>query len=211
MTYENISNQKEPDTPLLLNIGERRKHLLEPFQVPEDTGKTKSNSYIICAHYEGEEIPCIFPGVEFVEFSNKDDWIAATWIDIPFDSFQNNYDEVIKKVKDATKLESNWNSYEGEKISKTTSGRAIIFLYDLFRVLKNKGVELPKPFTAPCSDGSIQFEWEMQEKEFEVSIPPTEEEKISFLRTKEDEYEEGFIDNPSELSEYFFWLIIDDR
>lgn len=203
MIYQNISSQKKPDSPLSLHIGERRKHVLGTLQVPEDTGITKSNSYIVCVHYEGEEIPVIPPGVEFVEFSNKDDWVVATWTDIPFDSFQNNYGEAIKKVKDATKLKENWDSYGAESISVMTASRAINFLYESLRTLNNRGITLPKPFTAPCPDGSIQFEWEKESEALEIVIPHNIEDKISFLQIKGDDYKEGFIDHLSELVEYF--------
>lgn len=203
MIHENISSQKNPDSPLSLNIGERRKHVLGTFQIPEDTRITKSNSYIVCVHYEEEEISRILPSVEFFEFSNKDDWVVATWTDISFDSFQDNYGEVIKKVKDATKLENNWDSYGAERISITTASRAIKFLYESLQALNNRGITLPKPFAAPCPDGSIQFEWEKENKELEIVIPHNIGDKISFLQIKGDDYKEGIIDHPSELVEYF--------
>jgi len=202
MIHENISSQKKPDSPFSLNIGERRKHVLGTLQVPEDTRITKSNSYNVCVHYEEDEISCILPSVEFFEFSNKDDWVA-TWIDIPFDSFQDNYSEAIKKVNDTTKFAKNWDSYGAERISVMTASRAINFLYESLRALNNCGITLPKPFTAPCPDGSIQFEWEKENKELEVVIPHNIGDKISFLQIEGDDYKEGIIDHPSELVEYF--------
>jgi hypothetical protein len=203
MTHENISSQIEPEAPILLNIGERMKHIQEPLQVPEDTGKSKKNSYIVYFHYGKEEIPFILPKVEYVEFSNRDDWIAATWRDLPFDVFRTKFNNTITKINDTTKLKYNWDSYGAERISVTTASKAINFLYESFRVLNNRGITLPKPFTAPCPDGSIQFEWEMEGKELEIIVPYDIEDKISFLQIKGDDYMEGIIDHPSQIVEFF--------
>lgn len=203
MIYEDISIKKKSDFPLSLNLGERRKHILGTLQVPEDTGITKSNSYLVRIHYEGEKILGILPEVEFVKFSNRDDWIVATWGNLPFELFQAEFVTAITVINDITKLKENWDSYGAERISVTTALRAINFLYESLRAFNNRGITLPSPFTVPCPDGTIQFEWEKENKELEIVIPHNIEDKINFLQIKGDDYKEGFIDHLSELVEYF--------
>lgn len=186
-----------------------------------DSGRYSSNSYVSYLYISSsEEIeslhtrknPFYILPIESLKSTyapGKNDWTIPTWKNTLLEHFQNNYRGIIQKIKETSKLQSNWNSYNAVKISKTTRQRAINFLFELFRLLNFKNIVLPKPFVVACPDGSIQFEWDIKKKELEVIIPYSKNKEISFIQSYKSDYKEGFIKDPTELQEHLRWLIKD--
>ena len=202
-----------------LITGERVIYPSGTFWISRDSGRYSSNSYVVYLYIAstGEveslltrENPFYILPIEPLKSTyapGKGDWTIPTWKNTLIDNFQNNYSDAIRKIRETSKLQNNWNSYNAVNISKTTRLRANNFLFELFRLLNFKHIVLPKPFVAACPNGSIQFEWDIEKKELEVIIPYSEKKEISFLRSYKDDYEKGSIKDPTELLEYMIWLI----
>lgn len=103
---------------------------------------------------------------------------------------------LVERLKSFKSLNAGWDSYGAKPIEWSVINRAIEFvchvLYDIDS--QNKDV-VPHPFIAPCSDGSIQFEWSTCYKELTLSIPEKETKPIEYLKADmtsgEEKEEEG--------------------
>ena len=107
------------------------------------------------------------------------------------------------------KLPSNWDSYGAVQIPFRTIARALELLVEAYIAQDQIGHEPLIPFIAPCADGSIQLEWENNNRELEARVYPVPlEEKIFLLRVlkKEKDYQEDTIGFTAEIMPYLSWL-----
>jgi hypothetical protein len=114
----------------------------------------------------------------------------------PFDwkTTTNAYQRIIH----LTDLKDKWDGYNAPGFSKEQINVALIVYskarsYAIDRGLKFLKVE---PFIAPCSDGSILFEWagrRFPSRQLEVYVPKEmeAEQPLEYLKSEEDSEEEG--------------------
>jgi hypothetical protein len=144
-----------------------------------------------------------------VHAGGENSWIVATW-DLPkVPSIQGYLNQVWPKIKRIMKLPSNWDSYGAVQIVFRTIARALELLVEAYEAQDQLGYEPLIPFIAPCADGSIQLEWENNNRELEARVYPGPlEEKIFVLRVlkKEKDYHEDTIGSPAEIMPYLSWL-----
>jgi len=144
-----------------------------------------------------------------VHAAGEDNWIVATWELPKVPSIQEHLNQVWPKIKGIMKLASNWDSYGAVQIPFRTIARALELLVEAYEAQDQIGHEPLIPFIAPCADGSIQLEWENNNRELEVRVYPVPlEEKIFLLRVlkKEKDYHEDTIGSPAEIMPYLSWL-----
>ena len=89
-------------------------------------------------------------------------------------SYLKHCSKLILSIVKTTKLPNNWDSYEGTPVNWSTCSNAIILLSNIFDAFYILDLTFIEPFIAPCPDGSIQFEWEYEDKELEIIIPENE-------------------------------------
>ncbi|MBM4332254.1 MAG: hypothetical protein FJ117_13715 [Deltaproteobacteria bacterium] len=140
--------------------------------------------------------------------TGENNWVAATWELPKVPSLQEYLNRVWAKIKRIMQLPSNWDSYGAIQVPLRTIARALEVLIEAYEVQDQMGYEPLIPFIAPCADGSIQLEWENNNKELEARVAPPAEEKIVLLRgsKKEQDYQEDIIDSPAEIVHYLLWL-----
>lgn len=143
--------------------------------------------------------------------SGQNTWVVPTWKDPKFVLLSEYLTPIWVRLKEIMKLPSNWDSFDAEPISPQTVAKTIELLIEVFEMEYRLGYERIIPFVAPCSDGSVQIEWEVGKKELEVVIPSSENEKISLLQVSGEgkEFKESTINSPEEISEYLSWLLIE--
>ena len=148
-----------------------------------------------------------------VHATGENNWIVATWelskVPSKVPSLQKYLNQVWAKIKGIMELPSNWDSYGAVQIPYRTIARALEVLIEAHEAQDQIGHELPIPFIAPCADGSIQLEWENNNRELEVRLAPPPEEKIVLLRVlrKEKDLQENTIESPKEITSYLSWLL----
>jgi len=142
--------------------------------------------------------------------SGQNTWVV-TWRDPKFVLLSEYLTPIWVRLKEIMKLPNNWDSFDADPISPRTVAKTIELLIEVFEMEYRLGYERIIPFLAPCSDGSVQIEWEVGKKELEVVIPPSENEKISLLQVSGQgkEFKESTINSPEEISEYLSWLLIE--
>ncbi|MBU1209613.1 MAG: hypothetical protein KKH04_22290 [Proteobacteria bacterium] len=144
-----------------------------------------------------------------VHSTGENNWIVPTWESSKIPALQKYINQLWTKIERIMKLPSNWDSYGAVKISTGTIANALEVLIEAYEAQKQIGYEPLIPFIAPCADGSIQLEWENNNKELEARVvPPPLEEKIFLLRVlkKEKDYQEDTIESPTEIVHYISWL-----
>lgn len=144
-----------------------------------------------------------------VHSAGEGDWITPTWNNLRLSLFYDVYRQPLSKITEARRLPDKWNSYDAHRISKETSFRAAEALIEAFLTFCNLGVNAIVPFVAPCPDGSIQLEWELKEKELEIVVPFSIDQKIRILKAEKEDIVEAVIDSLSEMAEYLMWLLRD--
>jgi hypothetical protein len=137
--------------------------------------------------------------------TNQDNfnWISAT----------NPYHRVMH-LKD---LKDNWDGYGAPSFTDAHLIKAKDILDVIFKhVNKNISFEKARPFVAPCSDGSILFEWAGErylKKNLEIYIYPSDNSPIEYLQSdiEEDKEHEGeiFPDSLGSLRKLLEWLFTD--
>lgn len=97
------------------------------------------------------------------------------------------------------KLPANWDGYMSPPISQDIAKSAEDFLNSL------EYEDLPLPFVAPISGGTVQFEWKVQNRELEVEV--VNGQTLGFLKVENGEpISEGEITDFSEIQTLIHWL-----
>jgi hypothetical protein len=143
-----------------------------------------------------------------VHSTGESNWVAATWELPKVHSLQQYLNQVWTRIKRVMHLPSNWDSYGAIQVSLRTIARGLEVLVEAYEVQDQMGYEPLIPFIAPCADGSIQLEWENNNRELEARVAPPPEEKIVLLRVSKGgkDYQEEVIESPKEIVHYLPWL-----
>lgn len=141
---------------------------------------------------------------------SKADWVYATLKGTTTPDITSD-DPTLTKIRALSQLKSGWDSYGGVPPSSETCARAIELLSMLSQELSDVRARMTKPFVAPCSDGSIQLEWEEEGKELHLVISPPLTFPLTFMTLDKsaagDKYIEGEFNSLAEVSEALRWLI----
>lgn len=136
-------------------------------------------SVCLCAIETLEQLRLINP--------NRDVWGRRRYL-------KSSYPSAIKTLEQLRSLKTNWDSYGAKKPSSDTIEQGYELLIELERAAKDAGVALPEPEVGPGAKGSIQFEWNMQGKEFEIEFlvvnDQTRYDCLLCPSENEDEWEE---------------------
>lgn len=144
-----------------------------------------------------------------VHAAGEDNWIVATWGLSGIPSLQGYLNQLWEKIKRIMKLPENWDSYGAVPIPHRTVARTLELLIEAYGAQKQIGYKPIIPFIAPCADGSIQLEWENNNKELEARVGSLPlQEKILLLRVLKNEkhYQEDTIESPTEIRHFLLWL-----
>lgn len=105
------------------------------------------------------------------------------------------YPDLVHRLEHIRHLQQNWDTYG----SSAPSGLAIYYAYILLNQLRKsaimRGAELPEPEACPGPKGSIQFDWDVNGREFELKFTVKNKDiRYVFLLCPEsnpDTWEEG--------------------
>lgn len=207
---------------LLLDAAERRFWIAKNISVESSSGRASVHSYRIgsfglrLANNTNSEYTIAVPQEILMaetairsHASSPNSWVVATWENPKFALLSEYCTQMWVKLKEITRLPTNWDSFGAVPISVRTAARTLEVLIGAFEVSHSQGWEQLIPFVVPCPDGSIQLEWERNGKELEVVIPPSRDEKITLLQVsgEEKELRESTIDLPEEIDQYLSWLL----
>jgi len=109
---------------------------------------------------------------------------------------ESGFKKSINRIASFSDFKENWDSYGAKPIQSLTIARAINLFSVIVDEIGRLGKAVPLPFIAPCSDGGIQFEWEMCNKELTIVIPPNISQSLEYLwvyslATDEEHEKEG--------------------
>ena len=202
-TYENLTSNAQP-----LEIVDQAMFFIGPplfstmgTSIPTSQWILDSSKNFIAFYSENEP---------FVEMN----WVLSSWekqilYNYPQITIEKSYAKVIDKIYNFQNLSPNWDSFHAKQIDANCISRASKILIDLseWKVPHN----IPSPFVAPRSDGSIQIEWEQGSRYLELGIVP-DSSSIEFLAMDEtpegDPIElEGIIELETSIRELLQWFI----
>jgi len=104
---------------------------------------------------------------------------------------------VKKRIQELERLAVGWDSYSARPISARAIEVAISLL---IRISSDLGRQLAEDvFIAPCSDGGVQLEWELNSKELIIKIAPDGKQLFFLLVSSSGEEKEGAITSKAEL------------
>jgi hypothetical protein len=98
-------------------------------------------------------------------------------------------------------LDAGWDSYNALPISSVVIERTRAFLRQVYEFGE---AEVPSPFMAPGSDGSIGFEWEVGEKELLTTVHETG--PVTFLTVEGEREREGELGGGTSIGPLILWL-----
>lgn len=102
-----------------------------------------------------------------------------------------------KRIQELERLEAGWDSYSASPISNKAIESSISILTQISHKLGSRFVE--DAFIAPCSDGSIQLEWELNSKELILKVVPNGKQIFYLFVSPSGEEREGIINSQVEL------------
>jgi hypothetical protein len=149
-----------------------------------------------------------------MEYFEETDWVWPNWekqIAIAYDhiTIEKDYKKAIEKISTFQNLSPNWDSFHAKQIDSNCISRASKILIDLSEW--KVPYDIPPPFVAPRSDGSIQIEWEQGVRYLELGIVP-DSSRIEFLAMDKThggnpiEFE-GIIELEASIRELLQWFI----
>jgi len=104
---------------------------------------------------------------------------------------------VKKRIQELERLADGWNSYSAKAINNEAIRMGISVLVQISSGLGSQ--LLDSVFIAPCSDGGIQLEWELDLKEFILKIEPDGQKMFYLLANPPKEEIEGIINSMTQL------------
>lgn len=142
-----------------------------------------------------------------------------------------NNTDPLERINHLSDLEKNWDGYNAPRFFEVHQSRARTLYYYfalaidklylhtysmMYKDILNSKDFGVKPFVAPCSDGSILFEWSgkrFPDKQLEILIPADENSPLEYLKSSDNFEEEGIINNflfgeqfQKEFEELINWL-----
>ena len=120
-------------------------------------------------------------------------------------------DDIVDNVVSFMKLKDNWDLYGSSRINRQCVLRSIEFMSYIKRHYKRSKGDLHVPFAAPCTDGSIQLEWEIGNRYLEVNIPKPPK-NIEYYRLTKDpdntQEVEGLIQDVNKVLTLIDWVTV---
>ena len=109
-------------------------------------------------------------------------------------SLKSKFKSEIEKVhKGIARLKDNWDSKGSKGFDNEIWNKVSKLLREILFYLWENMIEVPIPAILPCSDGSIDINWETEKFELLVNIPPDNQELVNIYGEKpghkEDEIE----------------------
>ncbi len=141
--------------------------------------------------------------------AGEDNWTVPTWGMSGVPPLQKYLNQVWGKIKRIMELPNNWDSYGAVQIPIRIITKTLELLIEAYEAQKQIGCEPIIPFIAPCADGSIQLEWENNNKELEARVGSLPlQGKIFLLRVLKNKkhYQEDTIESSKEIVHYLSWL-----
>jgi len=124
------------------------------------------------------------------------------------------YPVVHRSLENVKQLRSGWDTYGAPAIPSHIIDLAYAVLFDIKEAVEKRGGILPEPFVVPGADGTMQFEWKLGEREFELEIMSSGDQlQYAYLlchgRTN-DKWEEGEfsvspLEHPS-VRQFISWI-----
>jgi hypothetical protein len=118
-----------------------------------------------------------------------------------FQSSQTEFDWIentnpFQRLRNLLTLENNWDGYGAPKFTRDQVSKAFDLYSSVYGYYLSKKISFThqSPFVAPCSDGSILFEWVGQRfpvKELEIFVPSIIANPFQYLKSSEKFEEEG--------------------
>lgn len=115
-----------------------------------------------------------------------------------------------QRIKNLLTFENNWDGYGSPKFSRLQISRALELYSSIYDYYLSQEINFSQnaPFIAPCSNGSILFEWggrRFPDKELEIFVPSAMDSPLEYLKSAEDtEEEENF--SIDEIVSLLNWL-----
>lgn len=116
-----------------------------------------------------------------------------------------------QRIKNLLTFEDNWDGYGAPKFSRIQINRALELYSRIYAYYLSQEINFSQnaPFIAPCSNGSILFEWvgkRFPDKELEIFVPSDLESPLEYLKSAEDIEEEKnfYIDEIVSLLDWLF-------
>lgn len=105
---------------------------------------------------------------------------------------------VKKRIQELERLSVGWDSYSARPINARSIEAAISLL---IRISSDLGNQLAEGvFIAPCSDGGVQLEWELNSKELIIKIAPDGNQVFFLFVSSSGKEREGVITSKAELN-----------
>lgn len=124
------------------------------------------------------------------------------------------YPNASRTLEDVRRLKPNWDTYGADPIAPDLVDEAHGVLAQIKASAERLGRVLPEPFVAPGSDGTIQFEWKLGDKAFELELS-MESGRLRFAYLlcpeksdqswEEDEYEGSPVRHPA-VKRFLSWI-----
>lgn len=129
-------------------------------------------------------------------------------------SLNEDYPRVVQELEMIRQLPPNWDSYGGIPPSGETVEHAYSVLGELKTAVEVKGMRLPEPDVSPGAKGTIQFEWDLGQKAFELSFQVVHRKpRYEYLLCPEDDdntWEEGEftgdVTRTTAVSKFVSWI-----
>ncbi len=102
-----------------------------------------------------------------------------------------------KRIQEIERLEAGWDSYSASPISNKAIKASISLLTQISHKLGSRFVE--DVFIAPCADGSIQLEWELNSKELILKMVSNGKQDLYLFVSSSGEEREGTITSQEEI------------
>lgn len=119
-----------------------------------------------------------------------------------------------QRLKNLLTLEDNWDGYGAPKFSRPQINRALELYSSIYDYYLSQEINFSQnaPFIAPCSNGSILFEWagrRFPNKELEIFVTLAMDSPLEYLKSAEDiEEEDNFAID--EIVSLLDWLFADE-
>jgi hypothetical protein len=117
-----------------------------------------------------------------------------------------------QRIQGLSTLENNWNGYGSPKFSRLQINRALELCSSICDYYLSQEINFSQnaPFIAPCSNGSILFEWRGRRfpvKELEIFVPSAMDSPLEYLKSVKGIEEVGNY-SIDEISLLLDWLYI---
>jgi hypothetical protein len=142
------------------------------------------------------ELPTNLGNLSFVEKTSSLHHPGLIAVNPEFDWAKNT--NPFQRIRHLLTLEDNWDGYGAARFSRPHIKRALELYSSIYEYYLAQKIDFSQkaPFIAPCSNGSILFEWvgkRFPDRELEIFVRSAMECPLEYLKSAEDlEEEESF-------------------